>query len=229
MPSWLPDPARVNAENPANVSRAALVTVTLFALIVLAPVTAHRELGLNVLGSAALVSLVVLAGRTRRALVIALLIGVPALLLRWFVPDDATGPLRVIHWFFTFTLEIYVLAMMVRHIFTTDHVGPVTLLMSVNAYMMVGLVWSGAFILVEAYVPGSFNGLAENRLDAVIDLYYFSFVTLTTLGYGDISPAAPLARSLVLAEVLCGVMFTAVIVARLISLYREPATGSDED
>lgn len=218
---WFTDPYRSDPESSENLTRAALVTVALFALVVLAPVTTYMKTGVNLLGSFALISLAMIAGRTRRALVVAMLIGVPAVVLRWFAPDEGTGLVRIVYWALSFMLEVYALAIMMRHIFTTRRVGPVTLLMAVNSYMLVGLIWSGFYMLIEAHAPGAFTGLAESRIDAMIDLYYFSFVTLTTLGYGDISPATPLARSLSLAEVLCGVMFTGVLVSRLIGLYSE--------
>ena len=227
MLKWLPDPARIDIESRGNVGRAAMVTVTLFALVVVAPVTVGRALGTNLLGSAALGALVILAGRTRRALLIAILLGGPALVLRWFVPDADTGVLRLVSFLLAFFFEVFVLIVMLRHIFTADRVGPVTLLMAVNSYLLLGLIFSGFFILVEAFQPGSFRGLATGRPEAVVDLYYFSYVTLTTLGYGDITPTAPLARSLVLAEVICGVMFTGVLVARLIGLYSEHGRNRD--
>ena len=110
---------------------------------------------------------------------------------------------------------------MLRHIFTANRVGPVTLLMAVNSYLLIGVIWAGTYIICEVFTPGSFAGLGATSSARTVDLYYFSFVTLTTLGYGDILPIAPLARSLALAEVICGVMFTGVLVARLIGLYTE--------
>jgi len=222
MARWLPDPAAVEADTPETVGRAALVTVTLFALIVTAPLLARTgRVGADLLGSAVMVALVILAGRTRRALAVAVALGVPAIGLKWLAPTGEIEVLRSLAFLSSLALYGFVLALMLRHIFTTDHVGPVTLLMAVNGYLLLGVIWAGAYILCEALRPGSFHGLDAQAAAPAVDLYYFSFVTLTTLGYGDISPLSPAARTLALAEVLCGVMFTGVLVARLIGLYTE--------
>ena len=86
-------------------------------------------------------------------------------------------------------------------------------------YMLLGLIWAILYLFIAQAVPGSFNGLSpapwqENFAAAV----YFSFVTITTLGYGDISPILPLARSLVVMEAVVGVFYMAILVASLIGV-----------
>lgn len=226
MKRLLPDLSRVAAEDRANQGRALLVTVTLFALVVMAPVTSsYGGTGVNLLGSCALVALVILAGRTRRALAIALSLGIPALLSRWVVPPDWPLGWRALEFLLDLALNGFVLSLMLRHIFTARRVGATTLLLAVNSYLLLGVIWAGAYILCETLQPGSFRGLDAGVRESLVDLYYFSFVTLATVGYGDVTPALSAARSLALAEMLCGVMFTAVLVARLIGLY----TGGSRD
>lgn len=86
-------------------------------------------------------------------------------------------------------------------------------------YLLMGLVWALMYLLIAQLVPGAFNGLEqivwyENFANAA----YYSFVTLTTLGYGDITPVAPVARFLVYMEAVFGVFYMAILVASLVGI-----------
>jgi hypothetical protein len=84
---------------------------------------------------------------------------------------------------------------------------------------MAGLVWADAYQLVMLYVPHAFAGIST--LEGAVDRsswVYFSFATLTTVGYGDIVPVAPIARSLSNLEALIGQLYPAIVLARLVSL-----------
>ena len=72
---------------------------------------------------------------------------------------------------------------------------------------------------MEGFQPGSFSGLGQQGHALSWRFLYFSFVTLTTLGYGDITPVHPLARSMATIEALTGQLYIAVLVARLIGLH----------
>ncbi len=96
-------------------------------------------------------------------------------------------------------------------------------------YLLVGLIWALLYLIIAQSVPGAFNGLEqvvwyENFADGT----YFSFVTLTTLGYGDISPVTPVARFLVYMEAIVGVFYMAILVASLIGM-RVSARQSDHE
>ena len=87
-------------------------------------------------------------------------------------------------------------------------------------YLLAGMGFGCIFAAIEAAAPGS---LAAARPVELMDAVYFSFVTLSTLGYGDIAPVAPAARALALLEAVFGQLYLAVLVARLVTLYeREP-------
>jgi len=76
-----------------------------------------------------------------------------------------------------------------------------------------------AFVLVEDFSPGSFLGVETAERGAHFrDAIYLSFVTLTTLGFGDITPQGEIARTLVIVEAVFGQLFLAILVARLISM-----------
>ena len=118
---------------------------------------------------------------------------------------------------------------MLRYVSRGGKITTDKLYSAVNVYLMIGLTWSCFYHVAELLQPGSF------RIDGSIstysqgmwsDLVYYSYVTLTTLGYGDITPLQPLSRVLSMLEAVCGVLFVAFFVARLVGSYS--LGGSDE-
>jgi Ion channel len=103
--------------------------------------------------------------------------------------------------------------------------GPVTTHRIVGAillYMLVALIFASLYLFVGAIFPDSFVHLTiadTPRLGA--DVTYFSLTTLTSVGYGDITPAQPIARSLCNLESICGQLYPAILLARLVSLHLE--------
>jgi hypothetical protein len=98
-------------------------------------------------------------------------------------------------------------------------------------YMMVGLTWATAYGFLETLWPGSIRGLAEGG--ASLDfptLLYFSYITLLTIGYGDITPASPPARTMAVLEGLLGMAFTTIVLAVLVAahLRHQDERGPDE-
>jgi hypothetical protein len=99
--------------------------------------------------------------------------------------------------------------------------GPVTrqrIEGAIGVYLLIGLLWSQAYLLMLFFEPGALHGVTgeESRLNG--RLVYFSFVTLTSTGYGDVTPASPLSQSLANLESIVGQLFPAVLLARLVSL-----------
>jgi voltage-gated potassium channel len=88
---------------------------------------------------------------------------------------------------------------------------------AVAIYILLGLIWSTLYLILLEFSPTAFNGM-EYQLweDNFAGSTYFSYVTLSTLGYGDISPAEPLSRVLVYMEAMVGTFYMAVVVASLI-------------
>lgn len=94
-------------------------------------------------------------------------------------------------------------------------------------YLLLGVMWSIAYEIVEYSRPGSFKGLTETVAAAWNpDWLYFSFITITTLGYGDVTPLSQTARSLAFAEAIVGQFYIAVLVAGLVSAYISAKQGS---
>ena len=119
------------------------------------------------------------------------------------------------------------LLIMLRHILSD---GPVTagrIFAALDVYMMIGIMCGLLFNIFEEQWPGSFSiqggALPEGSKVQLAHTLYFSFVTLGTLGYGDILPVSGPARALAVMESIGGQMYLVVVVARLVSLYQGPA------
>jgi hypothetical protein len=90
---------------------------------------------------------------------------------------------------------------------------------AIAVYLLLGLTWGIAYILIELQTPGSFNlGIASDRSQLSSDMMYYSIVTLTTVGYGDITPLSAAARNLSNLEGLVGQLYPAILLGRLVSL-----------
>jgi len=92
---------------------------------------------------------------------------------------------------------------------------------AVCVYMLIGYTWAYFYALVEIVEPGSFNfpayALSEQGTPPEFTFGYYSFVTLTTLGYGDITPISNRARTLSWLEAVAGVSYMATVIAFLVS------------
>ena len=100
--------------------------------------------------------------------------------------------------------------------------GPVDgnkLVGSVCIYLMLGLIWSVVYVFVHVASEGSFTGVKSTALeDQFLEFVYYSFVTLTTLGYGDLTPVNPLARALSYLEAVSGQLYLTILVAALVGI-----------
>lgn len=91
---------------------------------------------------------------------------------------------------------------------------------AVAVYLLLGLAWGAAYELVDLAHPGAFTTSAPQQHER-FHFAYFSFVVLTTVGFGDITPVDPVARSLAALEALVGQLYPAILLARLVSLAKE--------
>jgi hypothetical protein len=94
---------------------------------------------------------------------------------------------------------------------------------ALSAYLLAGIYFGLLYWLLEQIIPGAFTFTGEFSQTSAI---YFSFVTLATLGYGDIAPRENVTRGLAIVEGVGGQLFLAVLVARLVSLYSKPENES---
>ena len=97
---------------------------------------------------------------------------------------------------------------------------------AISVYMLIGLIWTSLYFAVSLFDSQAFTGIAElthyeEKLTstAYLDLLYYSYVTLSTLGYGDVTPVSRAAQSLAYLEAICGVMYVAVLISAMVGSY----------
>src|SRR5262249_943088 len=108
-----------------------------------------------------------------------------------------------------------------RFILRTPRVTSETLCAALATYLMMGLLWSFAYTLVGLIIPEAFRFAGNpdaGRSMHGFESLYFSFTTLSTVGYGDIIPVANVARMLAMLEAVSGMFYVAVLIARLVAL-----------
>jgi hypothetical protein len=181
------------------------------------------ELIVSILFSLVLVSAVLAVAERKRVLVIAIVLAIPAIVGRWinhFRPDLVPPRVFLVA---GLVLMAFVIANLLRFILRAPSVNTEVLCASISAYLMLGLMWAMAYWLVDRLTPGgafSFNTNAGPRSIEGFSGFYFSFITLSTVGYGDITPVSRLARWLAAMEAITGQLYVAVLIARLVALYR---------
>jgi hypothetical protein len=196
----------------------ALAVTIIFVLPVLLTPSPTGDLVRNITFSALLIAgaTTVIELRWERVVVTAL--AVVALLVRWAAVAAPSNALLV--WREASTLVVLLLFVIVVAA-RTYRPGPVSyhrIQGAIAVYLLFGLLWAQAYELLQHLRPESFSG-AINQTAGSQTWIYYSFVTLTTMGYGDITPVHPLARSLAIAEAVTGQLYIAVTLARLMALH----------
>jgi hypothetical protein len=203
-----------------------LITLGLF--FVCAPFVEEIKGGdliVSILLSLVLLAAVLAVADRKYVLVIALALAIPAVVGRWinhFRPDLVHPAVFLVC---GLVLMTFVVARLLRFILRASSVNTEVLCASIAAYLMLGLTWTMAYWLVDQLTPGgafSFNTNAGTRSMNGFTGFYFSFITLSTVGYGDITPVSRIARWLAAMEAMTGLLYVAVLIARLVSLYSAP-------
>jgi hypothetical protein len=180
----------------------------------------HGRMILDIVIAALMISgaLVLRKGRITTPLVI--LVTVAAVAVQWIGHGVTSNRFRE----FSTALIIVSLLLFVRIVLlVVFQEGPIRwnrIQGGVAAYLLLGLAWAFAYQLAEEIRPGAmhFASPPGDPHQLTGKLVYFSFVTLTTVGYGDISAVHPLARSLATAEALVGQLFPAILIATLVTM-----------
>jgi hypothetical protein len=106
-----------------------------------------------------------------------------------------------------------------RRVLLAGNADSNTIIGSLAVYLLLGLIWATLYLLCLEFFPDAFNGIERtNWSDNFSNAAYFSFVTMTSLGYGDISPALPVTRALAYLQAVAGAFFMAIVVASLIGV-----------
>lgn len=223
----------------ARPGRLFFLMIALFAVFLLYPVLAPLESGIVVLDlgfSGILVLSVWSVSRNRTLMIIALVLAVPTMTSRWLeylLPHQGVllaAEATTIAFYFFVAFEL------LYNLLKDKEVTLDTIYGAISVYLLLGLAWAAIYSFLELGWPGSLNMgvFAQEYADGTARSHgaysaYFSFVTLSTLGYGDITPVSPAARTLAMLEAVIGQMYIAVLIARLVGMHISQQQVSRDD
>jgi hypothetical protein len=204
-----------------------LIFLMLLAVPILSGFVGVR-LFLDIFMTAILISTIYAVSEGKHVSLIALLLALPMIVSMWtgFVLQES----RVILvgnifgvLFFAFTISRILV-----FIFREEEVNLNLIFAAAVVYLLMAIMWSYVHLSLERIVPGAYSIPADKGVHGQFLFVYYSFVTISTLGYGDITPLSSLARSLSIIEAVTGQLFIAVLIAWLVGVYISRAAAKRE-
>jgi Ion channel len=166
--------------------------------------------------------------QSRQEFFVACVFAVPALIGRWlleFVQVEAFTVSILICWMVFLAFAVLII---LRHILTTKRITYDTISGAICGYLLFGMMYAFVYAIIDFFYPGSLAASSARTAALLTSLreprgfghyIYFSFVTLASLGYGDITPISPPACAFSAIEGIAGQFYIAVLIARLVSLH----------
>ena len=176
----------------------------------------------RLLGVAALISGVYAVSEKRAQWIAALVLVVPAGVLNTVVAFRPDPRLAVPTVILTILFLVFTLVSLLRAVVRAEQVTRDTIYGAISIYLLMAIAWAAAYWLLLTLQPDAIVMDATRHPHHTMDwsdCVFYSFVTLTSLGYGDILPMTPQARSLSMLEAVSGIMYIATLIARLVGLY----------
>ena len=174
---------------------------------------------MDILFSLILISGIYAISEKKLVLIIGLLIALPTFVANWSLYFLKIPSLELVHRIFGAFFFAYIIIIMISYLFKEKNVTVEVITSAISVYFLIGLTWTFVFSLLEIFHPGSFSLSSQNQIKDIEQLFYYSFVTLTTIGYGDITALTAPAGSLSALEAMMGQIYLAVLVARLVGMY----------
>ncbi len=182
--------------------------------------TAHVRLVIGALHFLVLISAVAAVGKSKASFGLALGLALPTMLFQVLAVTTGDTTKQFLFWGFATAFYLLALGSLLRYVFREDVITTDKLHGAAAAYLMLAVLWTYAYALIQADVPGAFSvGGVADRVLSDVELLYFSITVLTSTGFGDIVPLSTLARALVTLQEITGVLFVAILIARLAGIY----------
>ena len=215
-----PDPGRrVSLFSIATQSRAFVLLFALLIQLLFSGMFHEGQIVPIILRGGVLVAAIFMTADSKNHLIIGLLLGIPALILTSVFDPLKNESLAWITYINVLLLYLFILRLMLGQIFNAKVISLNTIGLALCTYIIIGTVWVLFYTPVLAMNPNAFTHPIMDDPDPIHTLTYFSYVTLATLGYGDISPVSNIARNLAIIEAVTGTLFLAVLISRLVGSY----------
>ena len=208
--------------------RCFLLLLALLGLLVGIPILGDTLYGRTLIGLLDILILfaaVAAVGRSRLSLAVAGVLGIPVLVFQIVALQSASPGHLALSWGFGAGFYAFALVQLLHYVLRPEAMTADKLYGAAAVYLMLGITWAFGYGVLEYFHPGAFTLGGTAKVLEFSELIYFSFVVLTSTGFGDILPVVMQARFLVILEVLTGVMYVAILIARLTGVY--PAPGKE--
>jgi ion channel len=208
-------------------AESSLTALLIFTLVYLFVVCALGALSFGGFVGRLSFSLVIVAGvlttfRQRWVRFLVIVLAAAELPLTWMEYIHRAWSFAILSALLAMLFMVLLLAVLIVQVFQAGTVTAHRICGAIVVYLLIGGMWSFFYYVVALTIPHAFNwpeGLVTGNLQEVLQaLTYFSFTTLTTTGFGDVTPAIPLTRSLAMFEALAGQLYLVVTLTRLVSL-----------
>ena len=199
-------------------NKAEVLLASLLLFILLSPVAAELAANRFVLGALSLPVMIVAAfyaSRSKPHCIIAVVIAAAWFCLSFLIPNTTN---TVWPYLLYGLLLGFVTYTILGQIFRAKTVDRSLIASAITVYLLLGASWGAVFMVVYLANPAAFHAPDVDPHYASVYFLYYSYVTLTTLGYGDITPISPTARISSVVEAITGVLYIAILIARLVSL-----------
>lgn len=179
-----------------------------------------------------LISALLAVGGRRRVLIPGLFLLIPTIIFRWthHLSPESMPPVLFIGSGLLFIG--FVIVNILRYIMRASQVNAEVVCAGISAYLLIAFMWAMVYKLLGEVDPRSFHFAnvpnAEQTMTSA-NSFYFSFATITSVGYGDITPVTKVARMFAVMEAITGLFFMAVLISRLVSLYSPKISGADQE
>ncbi len=149
---------------------------------------------------------------------------IPALFANWVLDPIGQPVLSIVASSAILAIMLAAIGSMLRHIITAKRISQDIIFGSVAVYLLAGVTWAFCYEFLNDITPGQViesvgNVLTmDNRAAMFPEFTYFSFITLTSVGYGDLTPIGPPARALAIVEGIFGQLYTAILIGKLVGM-----------
>jgi hypothetical protein len=163
---------------------------------------------------------IIFAIRSKRShLIIASILVLPLVLSTWSIYFYDSTQIGILTRIFGALFFGYAVIIILQMIARSTAITRETIFAAIVAYLLIALMWAFIYMILEMVVPGSFSFPDKSIRAETMRFEYFSFITITTLGYGDVTPLTNRASGLALLEALIGQIYLVVLVAWLVGMY----------
>ncbi|NOZ80691.1 MAG: two pore domain potassium channel family protein [DPANN group archaeon] len=143
------------------------------------------------------------------------------IVFNWLQAIAPLASLVYLNTFFSVLFYAYITFVLLKRILKSRDIGSDTIFGAISVYLIIGIIFSSIYVSLEMTDRSSFLVSASDASQEMTwpDFVYFSYVTLTTTGYGDIMPRTSLARSITVIESMTGIFYVAILIAQLMGVY----------